>query len=82
MFVSCKNGDVDESELYKLHTVATRFGGENARKMLIVSNLEKKNPTSARALRQRTVDMGIYLVTNAAKLSSERWQEIFREALR
>ena len=82
LFVSCKNGDVDESELYKLHTVATRFGGENARKMLIVSNLEKKNPTSARALRQRTVDMGIYLVTNAAKLSSERWQEVFREALR
>lgn len=75
LFISCKNGDVDEEELFKLHTVATRFGGESAKKMLIATNLQKKNPMANNAFIQRAKDMGIYLVTDAGKLSHKGWQE-------
>ena len=81
LFISCKNGDVDEEELYKLQTVATRFGGRAARKMLIATHLEKQKPSSTRAFIQRAKDMGIYIVPNAAALTKAQWQEIFRDAM-
>ena len=80
LFISCKNGDVDEDELYKLHTVAQEFGGPNARKMLVASNLNRKIP-SHRALIQRAWDMDIYPVTGFARFRSEDWQETFRNAV-
>lgn len=78
LFVSCKNGDVKTEELYKLHTVATRFGGPYARKMLIVSDLENKEENTTQALICRAWDMDIFLVPDAAKLRDDQWQEIFR----
>ncbi len=78
LFVSCKNGDVKTEELYKLHTVATRFGGPYARKMLIVSDLDCKDADSARALMCRAWDMGIFMVPDAGELRPDQWQEIFR----
>lgn len=39
-FVSCKNGMVDSDELYKLDTVARRFGGKYAKKILVISKFE------------------------------------------
>lgn len=77
LFISCKNGDVDEDELYKLHTVATRFGGPDAKKMLIATHLQKKNEISTNAFIQRAKDMDIYLVTDAATLSGEEWSQVF-----
>lgn len=41
VFVSCKNGAFDANELNKLNTVATRFGGKYAQKLLIATSLEK-----------------------------------------
>lgn len=41
VFISCKNGDMDISELYKLDTVAERFGGKYAQKVLVVPELDK-----------------------------------------
>ena len=79
LFISCKNGDVDEEELCKLHTVATRFGGETAKKMLVATNLQKKNPMATNAFIQRAKDMGIHLVTDAGKLSHRGWQEALRK---
>ncbi len=80
LFVSCKNGEVDEDELYKLHTVAHRFGGAHARKMLIATDLDRKKPGSVRALLQRAKDMDIYVVKDAAALSNSGWQRVFVEA--
>lgn len=77
LFISCKNGQIPDEEVYKLNTVATRFGGPNVRKMLIVSEKANISP----ALAQRTKDMGIYLVKDAAKLTPYRWKQIFREAM-
>ena len=54
---------------------------ENARKMLIVSDLESKGRAACRSLAQRARDMGVYLVTDAADLCQDEWQEIFVEAM-
>lgn len=80
LFVSCKNGDVEEEELYKLHTVATRFGGDHARKMLIATALGGSCAEGC-SLRQRAADMGITLVTDAVTLSKQDWQDIFMQAM-
>ncbi len=81
LFVSCKNGDVDENELYKLAVVAERFGGEYARKMLIVTELEPDSPQARNAIIQRAADMDIYLVANAGRLRPEEWAEEFIKAI-
>ena len=39
VFISCKNGVFDVNELYKLNTVADRFGDDQARKVLITSSI-------------------------------------------
>ena len=81
LFISCKNGNIGEEELYKLHTVAARFGGPHARKMLIATDLDLKSPAANRAFIQRAWDMDIFLVTDAAELSGEEWQQIFVKAM-
>ena len=80
LFISCKNGDVEEEELYKLHTVAREFGGPNVRKMLVATSLSKHDP-SHKALIRRAWDMDIYPVTGFTKFTSEDWQDTFRDAL-
>lgn len=77
LFISCKNGDVEEEELYKLNTVANRMGGKYVRKMLVATNFNK-----GASFVQRARDMGIYLVTNVADLTHEQWREAFLKAMR
>ncbi len=81
LFISCKNGSIDEEELYKLHTVAEYFGGPYAKKMLIATDLDQKSATANRAFIQRAWDMDIFLVTDAAELSGDEWRNIFKKAM-
>lgn len=81
LFISCKNGDIGDEELYKLHTVATRFGGPYARKMLIATDLDRKSAAADRSFVQRAWDMDIFVVTDAAELSREDWARTFRTAM-
>lgn len=81
LFISCKNGDIGDDELYKLNTVAERFGSRYAKKMLIATDLERKGPMSLKAYIQRAKDMGIYLVTDAAELTPRQWREVFLDAM-
>ena len=78
LFVSCKNGDVKTEELYKLQTVAARFGGPYARKMLVVSDLDCKDADAVKAMVCRAWDMDIFMVPGAAELRPAQWQEIFK----
>ena len=80
LFVSCKNGDVKPEELYKLHTVATHFGGPYARKMLLVADMDHKDTSAVQAFIRRAWDMDIFLVADAAKLKADQWDEIFQMA--
>ena len=82
LFISCKNGNIGEEELYKLHTVATRFGGPHARKMLIATELDRKSVSANRAFIQRAWDMDIFLVTDGAQLAREEWAEVLRQAVK
>ena len=70
VFVSCKNGLVTAEELYKLSTVAQRFGGQAAKKVLIATSLDRMGP-AADYLRQRAKDMDIRLEENIQFLSDE-----------
>ena len=81
VFISCKNGKIGDEELYKLHTVAEKFGGKYAKKMLIATKLERENVVAKKAYMQRAKDMGIELVPNAGELTKEEWKRVLRKAL-
>lgn len=77
LFVSCKNGDVGDGEMYKLCSVAEEFGSPYARRMLIVAELENEE-----SLARRAEDMDVELVKNAAKIHKDGWEYIFKEAMK
>lgn len=81
LFVSCKNGNIEEDEPYKLHTVADRFGGPYVKKMLIATQMDPRKPDANEAFMTRMEDMGIYFVPNAAELTHEQWREAFLKAM-
>lgn len=81
LFISCKNGNVGDEELYKLNTIAHRFGGPHARKMLIATDLDRKTPHANRAFVQRAWDMDIFLETDAGQLRREDWPQLFERAM-
>jgi hypothetical protein len=72
LFISCKNGAVDEAELYKLGTVAQRFGGGYAKKALVATYIDKK-PQQLAYLRQRAKDMDIQLLENVDALDDKEF---------
>lgn len=65
-FISCKNGMVDSNELYKLSTVADRFGGRYAKKILVISSFE---PDSM--FMKRAEEMGIKVIKNVKNLKKD-----------
>ena len=70
VFVSCKNGGISHEELYKLVSVADRFGGKYARKVLIANSVTVDSDFY-RHLSQRAADMGIQMVPNLYQLEEE-----------
>ncbi len=66
IFVSCKNGVVNVDELYKLNTVANRFGDKYAKRVLVATSIPKNNPAGD-YLRQRAKDMKIHLIEDLHK---------------
>lgn len=68
VFVSCKNGHVTSAELYKLNTVAERFGGRYAKKVLVATSIPD-DTDSGQYLRQRAADMNIRLIEGVQDLS-------------
>lgn len=77
VFISCKNGDFDMEELYKLSTVAARFGGRYVKKVLIATELDKLGP-KAEHLRARAEDMGIRIIEDVDKMSDAELDRILR----
>ena len=61
IFISCKNGQIEIDELYKLSTVAERFGGKYAKKVLVASGIDKMGIFSE-YLKQRADEMGIRII--------------------
>lgn len=73
IFVSCKNGYVDESELYKLNTVAERFGGPYAKKVLVMTYYGRNNTEAYKYFVQRAKDMKIQIIDNVDEMSQENF---------
>ncbi len=80
VYISCKNGQVEDVELYKLDTVARRFGGPVARKALITSRLSM-GASSLAHYRQRARDMGIQLVENACDLERPEFRQMVKNLM-
>lgn len=72
VFVSCKNGGVVEEELYKLNTVANRFGGAYARKVLIGTTLGKSG-RGKQYFMERAKDMKIQVIDGVHEMSDEQF---------
>lgn len=77
VFISCKSGFVDSDELYKLSSVANRFGGKYARKVLCVIDLDKHG-TSGDSIRARAKDMGIKIIDKLEDMSFSQLQKNLR----
>lgn len=75
VFISCKNGLVTTEELYKLNTVAERFGGEYSKKALVATALTAQG-VSGKHLRQRAQDMHIQLIENVTTMEDEEFSRI------
>ncbi len=72
VFISCKNGSVDSGELYKLNTVAERFGGKYAKRVLVCSG----RAVSAQAddpLADRAKLMGITIIDSVQDMNDEEF---------
>ena len=73
IFISCKNGQVDVDELYKLSTVAENFGGKNAKKVLIAPNLDRIK--GGEYIRLRARDMGITVLVDTETVSFDEFKK-------
>ncbi len=78
VFISCKIGQIQEIEPYKLWTVAERFGGKQVRKVLIASEFDRYDDKSESAFMNRAKEMGITFIANATKMSDMDWKNMLR----
>lgn len=60
-FISCKIGNVDQMALYELETVANRFGGKYAKKVLVVA----KDVAPVHLLRAEEMGIEVRRIVNA-----------------
>lgn len=74
VFVSCKNGAVGADELFKLNTVAERFGGARAKKVLALAALDENDPRTP-PLRQRAVELNIRILDPSVLCSEDKLQK-------
>lgn len=70
VFISCKNGVITADELYKLDTVAGRFGGQYAKRVIVATSLKKMKDKGV-YIRQRAEDMNIRLIEDIQDMSDE-----------
>ena len=81
VFVSCKNGIFTADELYKLNTVAYRFGNDYAKKVLIATSLSAIGE-AGEYLRQRAADMNIQLIENVQDMEDAQLAKKLRNLWR
>ena len=78
-FISCKNGTIDVEELYKVHTVAERFGGPYARKVLICTTWGSLNQRKQAVLKDRAREMGIYILEGVHNMDAAAFRDELRK---
>ena len=81
IFVSCKNGDVHKEALYELNTVAEKFGGEYAKKVLVCTYINS-SAKGRNYILQRARDMKIEIIEDVDMLESEEFLKEIRKRIR
>ncbi len=77
VFISCKNGAITADELYKLNTVAERFGGQYAQKVLVATSIAMLGERG-QYLRQRAKDMHIKLIEGVQSMEDTELEKKLR----
>ncbi len=78
IFISCKNGEVHKEALYELSTVADKFGGEYAKKILLTTYVSS-DPESRRYILQRARDMKIDVIEGVDKMNKDEFLSTLRK---
>lgn len=77
VFVSCKNGHIEDDELYKLESVATRFGGEKVKKVLIATYFGRQGESKKHFIK-RAEDMKIKFIEQVHTLKNTDFEKLIR----
>ncbi len=80
VFISCKNGQVEPEELYKLDAVAERFGGAYVKKVMVATYVSKSEDKLA-SFRQRAEDMKIKLIDQVHEMPDDIFARELRQLL-
>ena len=79
IFISCKNGKFDSEELYKLSSVADRFGIKYAKKILVATDLENAlDRRTIEYLRARAKEMNIALIDDVQRMTGAEFERILK----
>ncbi len=76
VFISCKNGLTNTDELYKLSVVAERFGGDYAKKIIVLTQFVPDD-----AFMERARELGIFVIYNVHRMSDAFFAERISLAL-
>lgn len=76
-FVSCKNGNIRMEELYKLNTVAERFGDRYSVKALFAADFDTET-AYGRCFKMRAEDLGVRLYTDVCRMSNQTLVSVLR----
>ncbi len=80
-FISCKNGVITSSELYKLDSLGYRFGREYAKVFIVTTDISYALDNKLNLFRQRALDMEIELIENVHLLNDDEFKEELRKRL-
>ena len=75
VFISCKNGKFEIEELYKLNTVAEKFGNKYAKKVLVATAINADNreiSVEDRQIIERAKSLGIRVIDKRICLDDEK----------
>lgn len=76
-YISCKNGNIHMEELYKLNTVAERFGDRYSVKALFAADFDA-DTAYGRCFKMRAEDLGVRLYANVCHMTKETLVSVLR----
>lgn len=77
VFISCKNGEVEVDELYKLSTVANRFGGKCAKKVIVAPSIDEMGK-KAEYIAERANEMGIKIIKDFDEFTDGKLNSVLK----
>lgn len=78
IFISCKSGDLKKEALYELDTVANKFGGVHAKKIIVATHISRNDATRDVIL-QRARDMHIDIISDTDIISKDEFMKKLAE---